>query len=111
MNIVVLQGTLSSQPVERTLSDGRNVMDWVVATETPDGRSKAPVQWDEPNKRIRDFEEGDEVLVVGHVRTRFFRAGGTTVARTEVVASGAARPRQASTVARLVAQARDRLPS
>lgn len=111
MNIVVLQGMLSSEPVERTLSDGRNVMDWVVATETTEGRSTVPVQWNEPNKRIRGLEEGDEVVVVGHVRTRFFRVGGATVARAEVVASGAARPTQAATVTRLLAQARHGLPT
>lgn len=111
MNIVVLQGMLSSEPVERTLTDGRNVMDWIVATETSDGRSKAPVQWEEPSKRIRDFVEGDEVVVVGQVRTRFFRAGGATLARTEVVASGAARARQRAAVGRLLAPDRLGFPT
>ncbi len=35
---------------------------------------------------IEGVEEGDELLVFGTTRRRFFRAGGTTVARTEVEA-------------------------
>lgn len=35
---------------------------------------------------VADINEGDEVLVVGTTRRRFFRTGGTTVARTEVEA-------------------------
>lgn len=101
MNIVVLQGMLSTEPVERTLPSGENVMNWVVATETEDGRRSVPVQWSDPSARVRDFVEGDVVVVVGLVRSRFFRAGGALVGRTEVVASSVAKPTQRVTVGRL----------
>ena len=35
---------------------------------------------------VEGIEEGDELLVLGTTRRRFFRAGGATVARTEVEA-------------------------
>ncbi len=102
MNIVVLQGTLSSEPVERTLASGHNVMNWTVVTETQDGKQTVPVQWDDPNRRVCEFAEGDDVVILGLVRNRFFRAGGNLVRRTEVVGAHVAKPSQRATVGRLL---------
>ena len=110
MNLVVLQGTLSSEPIERTLASGLNVMSWDVVTETDLGRSTVPVQWNDPSSRVRDLGEGDRVVVIGHVRRRFFRARGQTIARTEVVGAQVAKPSQKVTVSRLLEQARSTLP-
>lgn len=111
MNIVVLQGTLSAEPIERTLASGKNVMSWDVVTETDFGRSRVPVQWDDPPVRVRDLGEGDEVVVLGHVRQRFFRAGGSTVSRTEVVGAEVAKRSHKATVARILERARDAVPA
>lgn len=111
MNIVVLQGTLSSEPTERTLPSGRNVLNWDLTTNTPEGRSSVPVQWDEPSQRVCDFVEGDELVVLGRVRRRFFRSGGATAARTEVLATRVAKRTQTASVGRLLDQARDDLAS
>ena len=104
MNIVVLRGTLSSEPRERTLPSGTNVLNWEVTTRG-DGRPTrtVPVQWDDPPAPALDFDQGDEVLLLGEVRRRFFRAGGATASRTEVVAERAVRPTRKAAVTKLLA--------
>ncbi len=109
MNIVVLQGTLSSEPVERTLPSGDNIMNWEVTTTTSVGKRSVPVQWDDPPKRALAIGEGDEVVVLGTIRRRFFRAGGVTASRTEVVASAMAKPSQKVAVSKLLLEAQDQL--
>jgi len=107
MNVVVLQGTLSSEPHERTLPSGVNVLNWDVnCAEVP---GSVPVQWDDPPNAALAFDEGDEVVVVGAVRRRFFRAGGVTASRTEVLASRVAKPSQKVAVRRLVDSASELL--
>ena len=54
---------------------------------------------------------GDEVMVAGRVQRRFFRAGGSTQSRTEVVAAElvpARRTRSTARVQRAVLDALDR---
>lgn len=109
MNIVVLQGTLSSEPVERTLPSGTTVMNWEVTTLTDAGKRSVPVQWDDPSTAVQKVEAGDEVVVLGTIRRRFFRAGGATASRTEVVASQMAKPTQRAATARLMTTAAERL--
>ncbi len=46
-----------------------------------------PVAWFEAPAAADGGTVGDEVVVVGRVRRRFFRAGGATASRTEVVAT------------------------
>lgn len=86
MNHVVLRGTLSSEPVDRPLASGSVIWTLEVTTRTADGTFSAPVAWVDPPHPPR-VGTGDEVLVVGQVRRRFFRSGGVTQSRTEVVAS------------------------
>ena len=90
MNITVLGGTLSSDPVWRSLPSGSTVVALEVTTESSfESRSTVPVSLVDP-RRVRDLERlvaGDAVLVIGETRRRFFRAGGATGSRTEVRAS------------------------
>jgi single-strand DNA-binding protein len=46
------------------------------------------------------WSTGEEVLVVGRVRRRFFRAGGATQSRTEVAATLAVPTRRAAAAAK-----------
>ena len=46
----------------------------------------APVAWFDPPRDLPELAKGDDVTVVGHVRRRFFQAGGGLQSRTEVVA-------------------------
>ena len=60
---------------------------------------------DPPSADEEALLEETEVVVVGRVRRRFFRSGGATQSRTEVVAERVARPRQAKRVRRPSTQA------
>jgi single-strand DNA-binding protein len=86
MNIVVLQGTLSRPPEVRSTASG-DVISYEVTTRPHEGPAvTAPVAWFEPPKAAYGLQQGDAVTVVGQVRRRFFRSGGATQSRTEVVA-------------------------
>ncbi len=59
----------------------------------PDGpASSVPVAWSGAPRPPATGRLGTAVLVVGRVRRRFFRAGGVTQSRTEVVATTACPP-------------------
>jgi len=109
MNLVVLKGTLSSEPIERTLPSGTTVMDWNIRIES-DGRTQnVPVQWSEPSRKVQAFDEGDEVFVLGAVQRRFFQAGGSLASRTDVLGGVVATRRQKVALSKLVAAARKQL--
>lgn len=86
MNHVVLRGHLSSAPVSRHLASGSVLWSLEVTTPTDDGAWSVPVAWfDPPVEPV--FTVGDDVVVVGAVRRRFFRGAAGTQSRTEVVAA------------------------
>ncbi len=106
MNVVVLHGTLSSTPVLRTLTSGSVLASLEVTTAVEGASASVPVAWFDPPAEL-GLDNGDEVVVTGVVRRRFFRSGGSTQSRTEVVATQvvpATKRRQArAAVARAVA--------
>ncbi len=84
-NLVVLRGLIRRNPEFRVLPSG----DELVALDLTvrDGELPAesvPVVWHNPAAAAAKLVEGDDVVVVGRVRRRFFRAGGSTASRTEV---------------------------
>lgn len=90
-NIAVLRGQVASEPIRRDLPSGGTVVQFDVATHVVDGARtstiSSPVAWPDPSDAAaRLLDVGGEVLVVGSVRRRFFRVGGATQSRTEVVA-------------------------
>ncbi len=106
MNVVVLRGLLSEEPVERTLASGVTVTNWEVRAEESGVSHSVPVQWEDADRKIQAVGAGDEVVVLGVVRRRFFRTGGATAARTEVLGHGLAKPTQKVALARLFESAR-----
>ena len=87
MNIVLLRGTLSSDPVTRVLPSEERVCSLEVTTHPISGpASSAPVSWMNPPDDV-GLVKGDEVVVTGVVNRRFFRTAGGTQSRTEVVAA------------------------
>ncbi len=81
INLVVVRGSVRAEPVHRETPTG-TVVQFDVGTS--DG--SVPVAWSEPTPAaIAPISEGVEVLIVGAVRRRFFRVGGATQSRTEVV--------------------------
>ena len=87
-NLTVLVGTLSRDAELRTLPSG----DRLVALELtvrPEGApaESVPVAWPDPPESAASWTAGEELLVTGRVRRRYFRAAGSTQSRTEVVAT------------------------
>ena len=86
-NVAVIRGTVAADPRERALPSGSPVLHYEVTTRDAAGTASFPMAWfDPPRGASRRHGVGDEVIVVGAVRRRFFRANGTTQTRTEVVA-------------------------
>ena len=86
MNQVLLTGRLSSAPQYRELASGSSLWSLELTTDTPEGAWSVPVAWFDPPVPP-EFGVGDEVVVLGAVRRRFFRTPAGTQSRTEVVAS------------------------
>jgi single-strand DNA-binding protein len=89
LNVVAIRGRLSRPAEERVLpSSGERLvgLDLSVRREGQTRAESVPVVWYEAPATASNLAEGDEVIVVGHVARRFFRAGGGTQSRTEVVA-------------------------
>lgn len=91
-NLVVLRGTLSRDPEPRALPSGDSLVAYEVTVRPEGGGGTAraesvPVAWFDPPAAATALVAGDDVVVVGRVRRRFFRAGGATASRTEVVAA------------------------
>jgi single-strand DNA-binding protein len=84
MNLVMLSGHLSSDPTVRELQSGSVLMTFELTTKVDETSVSVPLVWFDPPKKI-NVNAGDEVTAVGSVRRRFYRAGGATQSRTEVV--------------------------
>ena len=78
MNVVLLRGVVERAPDVRQLADGTELVVLDIRTEVVSGRATAPVAWVTNGQPLP--EVGAEVVVTGHVRRRFFRAGGGTKA-------------------------------
>jgi single-strand DNA-binding protein len=111
-NVVVLQGRLSKPVAERVLPSGDRlaVLDLTVPAEEtrPAGSLRAesvPLAWFEAPAWALELDTGAELVVMGRVRRRFFRAGQQLQSRTEVVVELAAPARRPARVADLVATA------
>jgi single-strand DNA-binding protein len=108
MNVVVLRGRVNRPPERRALPSGAVLVAYelTVAVAEAGGRAETvPVVWPSAPAGAGAGEEGEEVVVVGRVRRRFFRAGGVIQSRTEVVADQVLPARQRARAGRLVAAA------
>lgn len=104
LDLAVLVGTLSSDPVEQTLPSGSVLLRYEVTVRDRAPADTVPVAWVDP-RRPPALAVGDRVVVVGRVRRRFFRAGGATRSATEVLATSVSRPRSTSAARAALAQA------
>lgn len=88
MNIVVIDGTLSRDPDVRALASGSTLLSCDVTVRDADQPTETvPIAWFDPPGATDHLRAGVEVVVTGRVRRRFFRSGGATIGRTEVVAT------------------------
>jgi single-strand DNA-binding protein len=102
VNVVVLVGRVTQDPLVRELPGGATVTQLEIATKVDGAAKKIPVALHE---RSISLGVDDLVVVVGQVQRRFFRSGGSTQSRTEVVASDIVPARRRATVAKLLAGA------
>ena len=86
LNLAVVRGRLSSDPSRRELPSGDVVHQYEVTVRAASGPAESVPVARFTSGRVPSLHEGDEVVVTGRVRRRFFRAGGVTASRTEVVA-------------------------
>jgi single-strand DNA-binding protein len=114
VNVVVVSGKVSRAPEVRRLPSGDELvgLEVTVPASEPGGRAESvPVTWFDAPAWATGMVKGNEVVVIGRVRRRFFRTPGGTQSRTEVVAETVVKAGQAGRVASVLARARDRLAS
>ena len=84
-NLVVLRGLIRQDPEFRVLASGDELMSLDLTVRSGEAPAESvPVVWANPTATAVKLVEGDDVVVVGRIRRRFFRAGGSTATRTEV---------------------------
>jgi single-strand DNA-binding protein len=110
MNIVVAIGRLTRPAELRVLPSGDQLVTLELTVPRAEERADSvPVSWFDPPARAVELDVDEEVLVVGRVRRRFFKSGGVTQSRTEVVAEAVVPVRQRKRVAAALERACDRL--
>lgn len=86
-NVVVLIGRVARLPEIHELPSGQHMVAYEVTIDRPGERAETvPVVWPDAPAGAVCHQVDTLLLVVGRVRRRFFRAGGGTQSRTEVVA-------------------------
>jgi single-strand DNA-binding protein len=110
MNVVVLIGRLARPAESRELPSGDRLVAYEVTVDRPGERAETvPVVWMDAPVSAVDHDVDERMVVVGRVRRRFFRAGGSTQSRTEVVAEAVVNARHARRVAAALERAQARL--
>ncbi len=110
INIVTLLGRLARPVEERLLPSGDCLVSLEITIEREGERAETvPVVWFDPPAAATALDIDDTVVVVGRVRRRFFRSGGSTQSRTEVVADRVVPVRQLKRVRAALAAAVSRL--
>jgi single-strand DNA-binding protein len=106
MNVCILQGRITRPPEHRVVGDDRSLVTYEIAVDRPEGGAESvPVVWEGAPAVAVDLDVDAEVVVVGRVRRRWFRSGGATQSRTEVVAEGVVPRRSTKRVSKLVGDA------
>lgn len=95
-NLSILVGSLSRPAEVRSLPSGDEVLALELTVRSPDRPAESvPVSWFAAPDSATRWPAGEELVVVGRVVRRFFRVGGRTESRTEVVATTAVPTRRA----------------
>lgn len=106
LNVVVLIGALARPAQDVELPSGSRLLSLEVTVRRESGPAETvPVAWFDAPAWATSLDAGTEVIVYGRVRRRFFRSGGSTQSRTEVVASKVARASASSRLRSLIGDA------
>lgn len=107
LNLVVLAGVLARPATDVSLPSGSRLLSLEVTVRRAEGPAEpVPVVWFDAPAWATNLDAGAPVVVLGRARRRFFRAGGRTQSRTEVVASRMVRGSARARTAALVGEAR-----
>jgi single-strand DNA-binding protein len=109
LNLAVVRGHLSSDPVQRTLPSGDLLWSYEISVRRPDHPTDTVPVVHFTARPPTGLAAGSAVVVVGRVRRRFFRTGGVTASRTEVVADQVLPARRAAAIAAALGRAATRL--
>jgi len=110
-NLTILVGVLSRDAELRTLPSGDQLVALELTVRPEHGPAESvPIAWPDPPASASTLTAGEELVVTGRVRRRYFRAGGSTQSRTEVVASRAVPARRKAAAGKAVAAALRTLP-
>lgn len=88
-NLVVLKGTLATDPESRVYSSGVSMSRLLVTVRTEEPRPRTdviPVTVWEPARSVREAVRGDQVDIVGQVHRRFWSDSEGRHSRVELVA-------------------------
>jgi single-strand DNA-binding protein len=91
LNLAVVRGVVSSPPEQRVLPSDTVLVQLQVTTRLESETLSMPVSCWNPEGWVAELQPGDEIVVLGRVRRRFFRAGGATASRVELEADVVAR--------------------
>jgi single-strand DNA-binding protein len=109
-NVTVLVGNLGRAPEVRTLPSGDRVLALELSIRPVGAAAESvPIAWYDPPEPAVLWIAGEELLIVGRTRRRFFRSGGLTQSRTEVVATSVTPTRKAAAARRALGSALDLL--
>lgn len=108
MNIALLAGRLTTDPVIRTLGSGDVVWSVDVATTLNNSPVRVPLSWINP-PATDEFVKDAEVVVSGAVKRRFFATGGATQSRVEVMITTMCLASQRRRVSALLRRAQSQL--
>jgi len=93
INMAIVRGVCSSPPEVRVLPSEQRLAQLQITTRV-DGRAMSvPVSVIDPPAWLDQLDAGDELVVLGAVRRRFFRAAGSTASRVEIEAEVVCRAR------------------
>jgi len=106
-NVAVALGSISSDVQMRTLPSGTELASFSISVSHATGPTTSmPVSWPTPTAAVlARLEPGTEVLAVGRIVRRFYRAGGATQSRTELVVDRVERLSRRVACRRIVEQA------
>ena len=91
LNLAVVRGEVSSPPDVRVLPSEAVLGQLQVTTRLESETLSTPIAVWNPPAWVEELQPGTEIVVVGRVRRRFFRAAGATASRVEVEADVVAR--------------------
>jgi len=86
LNLAVIRGEVTSQPDVRVLPSEAVLVQLQVTTRLESETLSTPIAVWNPPDWVEELEPGAEIVVVGRVRRRFFRAAGATASRVELEA-------------------------